>query len=346
MAFSLRKVPVSTRLTAFAIVASVLSALAVGAIAALFVASDWRARTIERHESNLLIALDSINPSGGAFSLRDGRLYAGDRDLEAEGNAIADKLKRQLGVVVSVFREDVRIATTVVDKEGKRANGSKFTKGPIEETVYQRRQRYTGDAVVVGIPYLLAYEPLKDANDKVIGALGVGMPLTDYEETINSLYTRIGGAALVVITLISAVVFFLVRHTLQTLRRLSETVTGMAGGDLNVTVADTDLHDEIGRIANAVENLRVSLIRGKEAEASHQAAQEEALEKRKRIADLTAGFVQRIDGVVHQVTESARRMRGEAEGLSSVANRTVGRVNESTSAIQQTSSNMQTVAAA
>ncbi len=346
MAFSLRKIPVNTRLTAYALVAAAVSALAVGVIAALFVSSDWRARTIEQHQSNLAVALDTFNPGGGPFVLRDGRLFAGDRDLEAEGNAVADRLKHNLGVVVSLFRQDTRIATTVIDKEGKRANGSKFTKGAIEDMVYQRGQRYTGDAVVVGIPYLLAYEPLKDADGKVIGALGVGMPLTDYEKTVNALYLRIAATALAAIGIISVAVFLLVRHALTALRRLSGTVAAMADGTLDIQVADTDLHDDIGRIANAVENLRVSLLRGREAEARHQAEQDAAMAKRQRLDDLTNAFVQRIDGVVATVAESARRMRGEAEGMDAMAGRTVARVAESTTAIQATSSSMEVVAAA
>ena len=341
-----RRIPITTRITAYAIIGAVLTALAVGVIASLFVSTDWRARTVARHESNLRVVMDYLNPKGEPYSLRDGQLYAGDHNLEVEGNAIVDRLQGTLGVVVSVFRQDTRVATTVKDKEGKRPLGTKFTKGIIEDQVYMKGLRYTGEAMVVGIPYLLAYEPLRDVQGTIVGAVGVGMPMSDYEDTIASLYTRIGLAALVIVLFVSISIYLLVGRGMGALRQLSGTVSAMAAGDLQVTVPDTDLHDDIGRIAQAVENLRLSLLQGKEIEARHRASEEDAARKRQRVDQATETFVQRIDGVVAAVESSARRMRSSAQELSSVANSTMDRATESNAAVERGSADMQVVAAA
>jgi methyl-accepting chemotaxis protein len=342
-----QRIPITTRITSVAILGTAIAAIAVGIIASLVVSSDWRQRTVTRHETNLAIVLDYLNPSRGAFSITDGKLLGGDFDIETNGNIVLDRLRDRMGgVVVSVFRGDLRIATTVIDKEGKRAIGSRFTKGAIYDTVYTKGVRYTGDAVVLGIPFLLAYEPLRDSSGTIIGALGVGMPMNDYYDTINGLYLRTALATLVVILLLSVPTYLFVANGMAPLRRLSATIAEMARGNLEVAVSDTSCNDDIGQIARSIDNLRQSLAVGREAESRHQASERERDQKRQRIDTVTESFVKRIDGMVSVFDTAAARMRGNAEGLNELADHTVSRVAESVAAVEQSSSNMQTVATA
>ncbi len=343
----LRRIPTPTWITLVGAVSAALVAIAVAVMAVSFVSTDWRGRTLARHETNVRIGLDYFNPTSGAWSIRDGHLYAGDHDVEADGNDIADRLKSRLGgVVMTIFRGDTRVVTTVIDKEGKRALGSKFTKGEIEAQVYGKGLRYTGEAVVVGIPYLLVYEPLKDNAGQIVGSVGFGMAMTDYYDTLDSLIYRIIGVTLVAILAGTLGIWILVRRSLAPLRRLSGSVVQIARGNLQVDIADTDLPDDIGQIAVAVENLRESLVVAKGVADQHRTEEGVRDQRRVHMDEMTASFVTRIDGLVREFDADVSQMRGNAESMSQQAARTVDRVVESVAAVEQTSSSMQTVAAA
>ena len=73
----------------------------------------------------------------------------------------------------------IRVSTTVKNSEGKRAH---FTYLPKESPVFRTINEgyaYEGRAVVVGKWCITRYEPLRDNNGSIIGALYVGIPAPD-----------------------------------------------------------------------------------------------------------------------------------------------------------------------
>ncbi|MBN2484240.1 MAG: cache domain-containing protein [Candidatus Omnitrophica bacterium] len=75
---------------------------------------------------------------------------------------------------VTVFLDDVRIATNVLDAEGHRAIGTRVS-AEVYEKVVGRGEKWLDRAFVVTDWYLTAYEPIKDMRGKTIGILYVGI---------------------------------------------------------------------------------------------------------------------------------------------------------------------------
>ncbi len=102
--------------------------------------------------------------------------------------AIVDRVTLLHGAACTVFQrmneagDLLRVCTNVKTKDGKRAIGTfipaKQPDGAANPVVTKllAGERYEGKAMVVGEWYLSAYEPLKDAAGKVVGALFVGVP--------------------------------------------------------------------------------------------------------------------------------------------------------------------------
>ncbi|MDD5019331.1 MAG: cache domain-containing protein [Candidatus Omnitrophica bacterium] len=144
--------------------------------------------------------LDSAMAAGYAKPLLDGAghvravMYGGkivNRDFD-----LVDKIRyfvfedqmyegRPTGTV-TIFLDDVRIATNVLDKSGERAIGTR-----VSETVYKKvveeGQTWLDRAFVVTDWYLTAYEPIRNIEGRVIGILYVGIlekPFTDMRRNI------------------------------------------------------------------------------------------------------------------------------------------------------------------
>lgn len=87
---------------------------------------------------------------------------------------------------VTIFLDDVRVTTNVLDKTGNRAIGTKVSSA-VYDKVVTKGERWLDQAFVVTDRYLTAYEPIKSIEGKIIGILYVGIlekPFTDLQREI------------------------------------------------------------------------------------------------------------------------------------------------------------------
>ena len=101
---------------------------------------------------------------------------------------VVDKVQEVVGGTCTIFQVIpeglLRISTNVINSDGTRAVGTYIpTDSPVYETV-MKGETFHGRAFVVNKWYITAYEPIKDENDKVIGALYVGVDEKPYQEAL------------------------------------------------------------------------------------------------------------------------------------------------------------------
>jgi len=129
-------------------------------------------------------------------------------------------------------------------------------------------------------------------------------------------------------------------------RAITEAITALAAGNTAVTVPGTDARNEMGDIARAVEVFRQNAIE-KERLTAQQAAEQATRERRTAaIERMTRDFEAAVTRVLDAVTKSVRELDGTAQGMAGVAERTNEQATASSAAAEQTSANIQTVAAA
>ena len=111
-----------------------------------------------------------------------------------ENNDFVDEVQNLVGGNCTVFQRIegdrfIRIATNVMGKNGKRAIGTFIdSENPVVRSILEGKS-YKGRVYAVGEWYIMAYEPLKGVDGKVIGALCVGFK----EQNINFLKEEIKG---------------------------------------------------------------------------------------------------------------------------------------------------------
>jgi len=114
---------------------------------------------------------------------------------------VVDKVQELVSVSCTIFQrmndsgDMLRIATNIAKKDGTRAIGTYIpginpdgTANPVIAAV-AKGETFTGRAFVVNGWYITSYEPIRDAGNKVIGMLFVGVP----QESVKSLRQAIMG---------------------------------------------------------------------------------------------------------------------------------------------------------
>jgi len=221
--------------------------------------NDAMARAQERQESNMRVAWNVLEQYGSGYAVRDGRLVVGQTVLN-DNFAPVDKIKALVGGTATVFMGDTRITTNVMKDEGGRAVGTPLAKGPVYDAVLTNGQAYRGKADILGKPFFVAYDPIKNANGDVIGILYVGIPQAEFLKSVTD--TRqtlmiIGGVVTLLATLICLMA---TRRLLNPLEGLGTFMHRLAGGATEIETPWTGRNDDIGQMAQAVERFRVAAL--------------------------------------------------------------------------------------
>ena len=295
--------------TALMVVTSVtVVALALTIVAGWMMARDARLMAAERQDANMRVAWDVLGDYGSAFSARDGRLYVGSTPLNGLVEPV-DRIKTLVGGTATVFQGDTRITTNVKKDDGSRAVGTKLNPGPVYDAVLRDGKPYRGQADILGKPYFVAYDPIKDASGAVVGVLYVGIPEADFMATVNRMMVALFGVGAVVALIVLGACLYLSRRMFAPLGELRQRMEALQQGRLDISVPWAGRSDDIGQIARAVVSFRDAAVKRVEMETEAEAMRETA--KANRIA---------AEQERHRIAEEdAVVVAALGEGLSSLA---------------------------
>ena len=240
--------------TAIVVVACVL----MGVIGYIRV-EDAFAKALElKAESNVQSLSEILNYRyEGDWNLRDGVLYKGETKMEG-ADQIVDSLSAICEGKVTIFKGDERVSTTVKDASGKRSVG---TKGSplVTQVVLDKGKSFLGKANVAGEEHYAAYQPLNDKTGKTIGMLFVGVSVHEMDSVTNDfIVTTIIGVIAVVIVCIFLSNYF-IGQMVDKLDSVVKAMKQVAEGNLRIPDLNVVTDDEIGALANNLNNMKFKL---------------------------------------------------------------------------------------
>ena len=204
----------------------------------------------------------------GAPLMRDGKV-AGTVGIgiSLTSEAYVDKLKKDTGLEATIFRDDVRAMTTLM-QEGKRLIGTRLQNAAVSEAVLQRGETVSGRLELLGRPFSVVYWPILNMAGKPVGMWFTGQSLghvvqVRQEALRNSLLATAG------ITLVFALVAFAMGRLLASpVKRITAYAEAVAEGDLDASLS-VRARDETGRLAGALHTM-VKTLKTRIAEAGEQ----------------------------------------------------------------------------
>jgi methyl-accepting chemotaxis protein len=145
----------------------------------------------ERLDGVARLALELVEArQPGAWSVKGGVLSKGGVALN-DDTKLVDRVRTLSGAATTLFAGDKRVATNVTKADGARAVGTAAAP-QVANKVLKLGQRYTGEAEVVGRPYAVVYEPLRDEAGEVVGMFFVGLPRDELQRSVWALTWQFG----------------------------------------------------------------------------------------------------------------------------------------------------------
>jgi methyl-accepting chemotaxis protein len=157
-----------------------------------------------------------------------------------------------------------------------------------------------------------------------------------------------GSIAAVTGVLLGLILAGLITVSISTLiKRITRTMSQLAGGDLTINVEGAERRDQIGDMARAVGIFKDNAIRIAEVESEKGRLAEQTERDRKAgLTDLASRLESTVKTIADSVKQSAQRMHHGATTMNGAAERTKTRSSAVAAASEQASVNVQTVASA
>lgn len=270
--------------------------------------------------------LDSVMVKEYAMPLKDesGRLTEiiyGGRVVNKD-NYLVDRIRmlvfgdemynqKPLGTV-TIFQDDVRISTNVLDEDGKRAIGTRVS-AEVCDAVIERGQRWLDRAFVVTHWYRTAYEPIRNINGGIIGILYVGV----LEEPYNVMAAQILTAFILVILLASALAFVLAFILSGSISRpltvMRDATQRLSQGELGHLIWPPHSNiEEMHQLARAFNDMSVRL---EERDVRLQQNHQKMAELNKSYLDLLGFVAHELKGILASAVINAYSLRDGLLGM-------------------------------
>jgi methyl-accepting chemotaxis protein len=172
----------------------------------------------------------------GDWSIREGKLFKGEKQMN-ENFTIVDTIGSLTSDTVTIFQGDTRIATNVKDASGNRAVGTKASAAVVDATL-MKGQIYIGKANVAGTWNQTAYEPIKDAQGKIVGMFYVGVPNIHYDKIVKDIVMVVGVSSVLGLLIVFVLGIFLSNSITRPINRV---VAGLKDGADQVASASTQI---------------------------------------------------------------------------------------------------------
>lgn len=216
--------------------------------------------TMVRHElsaAQYAFEVSVGNMSVGTYMYTNGKFYKGRKNV-SDDTQFFDNFSQEVDLQVSVYYDNIRVATSLVDKEGNHLIGTEADPDIYECVVQQGQDYYADNMKIDGKQYYGMYCPLYQYNsDSIIGMTFVGLE----KDTINTIYVEKMVRSLAFLSVIFAIGIIIVIVTARLISNgIKEAVAMLncvANGELNVKVNKKLMMraDEVGDIAIGVDAL-------------------------------------------------------------------------------------------
>lgn len=194
--------------------------------------------------NNNFLVLQSVT-SYGEFMLISG--------IDLSDNSLLDDIKSKTDAELTVFKDDVRYGTTIVDDSGERVVGTKMN-SDIMIDVIRNNKTYTAQTEILGQNHYVCYEPIINPDGRTIGAYFSGYSSAESDSSfIRLIITTIIISIVALIGVILGLQWFLHKKISMPLKALNQISDDMYEGNLSTSDVDFKFEDdELGLFANRI----------------------------------------------------------------------------------------------
>lgn len=191
----------------------------------------------------------------GEIRMDGEHFYMGDVDLT--GNfELADRIKKNTGMDITIFWGNTRVITTIVDENGNRIVGSTLDNQQILDVIYVGNEYYSRKLQVWDDNYFGYYIPLYN-GDQICGIVFAGMTNESVDSNVRTIVTKIVIVFLLALLVTLGIASIYARSIVDRLDKIRYYIGGLAENKFSGAMPESvfrgnDEISEMGRHAAEV----------------------------------------------------------------------------------------------
>jgi methyl-accepting chemotaxis protein len=202
---------------------------------------------------------------------------------------------------------------------------------------YYRFPRSGGAEPLQKVSYVAGFEPWQ-------WALGTGVYIDDVKAEFWSAVLRLGVISFSIFAFAALIAYLINQNIGLSLGRLRSEMERLAGGDLNVEVADSDRSDELGDMGKAVKIFRDNALAMQRLQTEQEKFKSDAAqEKQRSMVELADTFEARVSRIVEAVVSASSELQSTAQSMAAVADITRQQAQSAAAGTAQATANVETV---
>lgn len=190
------------------------------------------------------------NLAAGDYTLKDGELYKGDLKLTSDW---MDGIHHGNEIHFTLFYDDTRVLTTVLDENGQRLVGTKAGDAVIQAVLKEGKEYSSYDVIINGEQYVAYYMPLKNSDGSIVGMAFSGLKFATVQKVITSVISVISVITVSLFILCIIIGYLLTRVIGKGIKSINAGILTLSEGslDVNIHVPAFNKADELGVLKNS-----------------------------------------------------------------------------------------------
>ena len=202
--------------------------------------------------------MESTWDGGWSYDDELGGLIKGGVSVSNEYSRLMDELHESTGIDYTIFWDRTRKLTTIVDNEtGDRIVGTDASDIVIKHCLEGGEHYFIENVTINKLPYAGYYIPLENADGTILGMFFAGRVRSDINKATTENIRNMIIIAVACIAIIAAGGLLLAQRVSRYMKAVSDDVTELSQGNMNISVDDVILarKDELGTIAESIQEL-------------------------------------------------------------------------------------------
>ncbi|MDO5574242.1 MAG: methyl-accepting chemotaxis protein [bacterium] len=241
-------------------------------------------------------------------------LWKGDLNI-SQSTDMADEIKNNTGIEVTVFFGDTRYMTSVV-ADGKRAIGTQATEKVVAE-VLQGGKDYKADRVnVAGSDFYVYYVPMyQEGTTTPCGMVFAGKSQVNVENEISKVTNMLFIAIAVLMVVCGLFAILMANNIVNSLKKSIAVVEEVSKGNLTVSMDEKLLtrKDEVGDVARYITKLKDELIKIMSGIKSQSSVLYTASSDLNGTSSSAADSVGQVEQAIHEIADGATSQADETQ---------------------------------
>ena len=212
--------------------------LGVGAILLAIISTNMMSNNLEENTfEELKLAAQGLR-SYYEYDLNSGNMLE-DGFCEYNPEEYIDVVYNQIGVNLTLFKDDIRFMTSLRNENGSRNEGTKASPEVWAE-VRKGNDYSSNDVVIGGKDYFVYYMPLK-ADGKIVGMAFAGKPATQIQAAERHILLLMCGISALLFVIFAGIAIVLAKKMSDPIKEVADKLQVLSDGNLNVNL-EKDSH--------------------------------------------------------------------------------------------------------